>query len=152
MLFMSAWTGDLGLDSGAPQNVYTLDKSKLKRIDFEEISPGETWTLPDGVGSVTFVGVDQFATFNISSDPGQNFALAGALLAIVGVIGSLYVQRRRVWVRVVDRDGRVVVEIGAMSRYEDGDVSDVVTEVDSQCRDILNVPKSPSQGTEESHD
>ncbi len=152
MLFMSAWTGDLGLDSGAPQNVYTLDKSKLKRIDFEEISPGETWTLPDGVGSVTFVGVDQFATFNISSDPGQNFALAGALLAIVGVIGSLYVQRRRVWVRVVDRDGRVAVEIGAMSRYEDGDVSDVVTEVDSQCRDILNVPKSPSQGTEESQD
>lgn len=152
MLFMSAWTGDLGLDSGRPQNIYTLDKTELKRIDFEEISPGETWTLPDGVGSVTFVGVDQFATFNISADPGQNFALAGALLAIVGVIGSLYVQRRRVWVRVVEREGRVAVEIGAMSRYEDGDVSGVVAEVDSQCREILDVPKFESNITEESQD
>lgn len=149
MLFMSAWVGDLGLDSGTPQNIYTLDKTDLKRIDFEEISPGETWQLPDGVGSVTFVGVEQFATFNIAADPGQNFALAGALLAILGVIGSLYIQRRRVWVRVVSREGQTYVEIGAMSRYEDGDVSDVIHDVDSRCREILGVEKSDPTPTEE---
>lgn len=149
MLFMSAWVGDLGLDSGTPQNIYMLDKTQLKRIDFEEISPGETWQLPDGVGSVTFVGVDQFATFNIASDPGQNFALAGALLAIIGIMGSLYIQRRRVFIRVLERDGRTWVEIGAMSRYEDGDVSDVIEEVDSRCREILGVEKSDPSPTEE---
>ncbi len=148
MLFMSAWTGDLGLDSGVPQNIYTLDKTKLTRIDFEEISPGETWELPQGVGSVTFVGVEQFATFNIASDPGQIFALAGALLAILGVIGSLYIQRRRVWVRVVPAGSSSRIEIGAMSRYEDGDVTDVILEVETSCRELLGMPNSA--GIEES--
>lgn len=151
MLFMSAWTGDLGLDTGKPQNIYTLDKTALKRIDFEELSPGETWALPGGVGSVTFVGVEQFATFNIASDPGQLFALGGALLAILGVIGSLYIQRRRVWVRVITADGDTRVEIGAMSRYEDGDVTDVIREVETTCRELLGMPHSAEIEESSSH-
>jgi len=144
-LFMSAWVGDLGLDTGVPQNVYELDKTKLKRIDFEEISPGESWKIKKNAGTVTFVGVDEFATFNIASDPGQNFALAFALLAIVGITLSLYIQRRRAWIRVVDRDGVTTVEIGALSRYEDVDLSGVVAHITSDCAAMLHVENPHTQ-------
>lgn len=136
-MFMSAWVGDLGLDDGIAQNVYVLDKTNLTRIGFEEIAPGETWELPDGVGTVTLVGVRQFATFNVASDPGQNGALAGALAAILGIIAGLYVQRRRAWIRVVA--GPVTrIEIAAISRYEDVDLSDVVAELAADVQGSLN--------------
>ncbi len=138
--FLSAWSGDLGLDDGVAQNVYILDKTNLKRVGLEELRPGETWKLPNA--SVEFLGVRQFATFNIASDPAQNVALAGSLLAIVGVIGSLYIQRRRVFIRVVEREGRTMVEVAAISRAEDTDVTEVIQSVAQQCREILGVEKS----------
>ena len=148
-VFMSAWTGDLGLDTGRPQNVYTLDKSDLKRIGFEELKVGESWQLPKNAGTVRFVGVDQFATFNIASDPAQNWALVGAILAILGVIAGLYIQRRRMWVRVVNRDGATYIEMAAMSRYEDIDVSSVVVSVTHFCADHLGVERSSVINNEE---
>jgi len=148
-VYMSAWTGDLGLDGGVAQNVYELDKQKLQRIGFKEISPGETWKLPGGVGSVTLVDVAEFATFNIAADPAQNWALLGAILAILGVTGSLYIKRRRVWVRVVDRNGVTTVEIGALSRYEDADVASVVTYVSDFCREQLDVAISAPTSNKE---
>lgn len=147
--FMSAWIGDLGLDTGRPQNVYTLDKTNLKRIGFEEIAVGETWDLPKNAGSVKLVGVDQFATFNIASDPAQNWALVGAILAIVGVIAGLYIQRRRMWVRVVTRDGQTWIEIAAMSRYEDVDVSSVVESITQFCASHFGVEKFAEVTNEE---
>lgn len=98
-VYMSAWTGDLGLNDGIAQNVYLLDKTELQNIGIEELSVGETWDLPNGLGTVEFVGVSQYATFNIASDPGQNWALLAAILTILGVIAALYIQRGYIWIR-----------------------------------------------------
>jgi cytochrome c biogenesis protein len=142
MTFLSAYVGDLQLDNGIAQNVYRLNIEKMKRIGLEELSPGETWKLPGGVGTVEFVDIKQFATFNIASDPGQNWALLGAILAIVGVIAGLYVQRRRLWVRVLVSEKRV--EIAAISRYEDANLSEILQNVDSFCRVQLGMTESVS--------
>ena len=96
-LFMSAWTGDLGLDTGAPQNIYRLDTGSMKRIGLEELTPGETWTLP--IGTIEFVGLERYATFNVNYDPGMGVAFAGAVLLLFGLVLMLYVQRRRYWIR-----------------------------------------------------
>lgn len=96
-LFVSAWTGDLGLDTGAPQNIYRLDTTRMQRIGLEQLSPGDTWTLP--IGTVEFLGVERYATFNVNYDPGTGVAASGAALLLLGLVLMLYVQRRRYWIR-----------------------------------------------------
>jgi cytochrome c biogenesis protein len=61
-----------------------------------------------------YVGVD------IHHNPGQLYALIFALLAVAGLVTSLYVNRRRVWVRTgTHEDGRTMVEYGLLARGED---------------------------------
>ena len=69
----------------------------MKRIGLEELTPGETWTLP--VGTIEFVGLERYATFNVNYDPGMGVAFAGAVLLLFGLVLMLYVQRRRYWIR-----------------------------------------------------
>jgi len=103
-VFLSAWQGDLGLDGGAPQSVYSLDTAKMTQIGLEALRPGESWELPDGQGRITFTGYVRWASFQIAHDPGKELALIGSLLAIGGLKCSLFIQRRRIWVKVIDAD------------------------------------------------
>ena len=100
VLFVSAFTGDLGLDSGVPRNVFQLDTANLTQVGLQALRPGDTWDLPGGRGTVELVGVDRWASFTISHDPGKLLALVSAVLAITGLSLSLFVRRRRIWVRV----------------------------------------------------
>jgi cytochrome c biogenesis protein len=99
MIYVSAWVGDLGLDDGVAQNVYLLDKTNLENKGLAELSLGDKWELPENLGTLEFVGVDRFATFNVAADPGQSWALLAATMTILGVIAALYVQRGFLWVR-----------------------------------------------------
>jgi cytochrome c biogenesis protein len=116
---MSAWTGDLGLDSGVPQSVYSLDTSRMTQLGLESLLPGETWTLPDGKGSIELVGYERWASFQIAHDPGKELALAGAVLAILGLMGSLFIRRRRVWVKVWAAEPTgTLVHVAGLSKTE----------------------------------
>ncbi len=99
-LFASAWTGDLGVDDGKPQNVFQLETAGLTRLGIEALQPGDTWTLPGGRGTLEFVDVARWASFRIAYDPGRWLALIGAVLAVIGLSMSLFVRRRRIWLRV----------------------------------------------------
>jgi cytochrome c biogenesis protein len=100
-VFLSAFTGDLGLDAGTPQSVYTLDSDKMTQIGLATLRPGQTWTWQDGSGSVEFAGFDRWASFQIAYDPGKEAALISAILAITGLTMSLFIRRRRIWVKVL---------------------------------------------------
>jgi cytochrome c biogenesis protein len=97
-LLLSAWIGDLGLDSGVPQSVYRIDTSKMKQVGLKSLKPGETFTYPQG--SITFEGYQQWVNLQIVNDPGKNFALLGGIVAILGLLASLFTRRRRIWIRV----------------------------------------------------
>jgi cytochrome c biogenesis protein len=126
-LTLNSYYGDLGLDKGSPQNVFELDVSKLSPLNARNLAaggitlaPGGTYTLPDGKGSITFNGVKRYVGVDIHHNPGQLYALIFALLAVAGLITSLYVNRRRVWVRTgTHEDGRTMVEYGLLARGED---------------------------------
>lgn len=144
ILFLAAFKGDLGLDEGVPQNVFQLNTDELKQVGMKTLSLGDTWEFEDG--SVTFTRIDRFATFNIASDPGQNFALLAALLAIIGVSMSLYVQRRRVWVRFVPAGRAYTVEIAMISRHEDQSLQSALLHIQSECEKALGVEESTHNG------
>jgi cytochrome c biogenesis protein len=129
-LFFTAFHGDLGLDDGRPQSVYRLDPDGMEQFRAEDgdvfraaLTVGETATLPDGYGSVTFDGYVSWVNFQVSRNAGKEFVLAGAMLALAGLLLSLYVRRRRVWVRATEVDrGGTVVEVAGLQRSDSGDL------------------------------
>ncbi|WP_327295997.1 MULTISPECIES: cytochrome c biogenesis protein ResB [unclassified Streptomyces] len=126
VMAVSGFHGDLGVNSGLPQSVYQLNSKHMTQYKDSKgnklaklLLPGETMKLPHGEGSIQFVGVKQWASFKISHQPGTDFALVGALAAIAGLAGSLFIQRRRIWVRAVrGEDGVTVVEMAGLGRSE----------------------------------
>jgi cytochrome c biogenesis protein len=122
-IFLSAWKGDLGLDGGAPQSVFRLDVADMEQIGLESLRPGESWQLPDGSGSVQFVGVTEYVNIVVTHDPGRWWALAASIAAITGLMMSLFIPRRRVWVRTADAaDGRTMVSMAGLARTDTADV------------------------------
>ncbi|CAM5263061.1 cytochrome c biogenesis protein ResB [Streptomyces chartreusis] len=128
---LEAYHGDLGVDAGIPQSVYQLNKKNLKGFKDakgaqvrENLKPGESMKLPNGAGTVTFEKeIKEWAGFQVARQPGSGWALAGSLAAIFGLAASLFIQRRRVWVRAATgSDGVTVVEMAGLGRSESAKV------------------------------
>ncbi|MFF4651070.1 cytochrome c biogenesis protein ResB [Streptomyces sp. NPDC001380] len=134
-LILTAWAGDLGTDAGIPQNVYQLDTSHMKQLRQDgdlaraALKPGQGWKLPDGYGTLTFDGYQQWASFTIAHRPGNAVALGSAVLAVLGLIGSLLIQRRRVWVRASAAGGATVVETAGLARSESARIAEELAEL-----------------------
>ncbi|MFF8559668.1 cytochrome c biogenesis protein ResB [Streptomyces albidoflavus] len=161
VLALSAYHGSLGVDSGLPQNVYQLDTSKMTEFKDENgellkqrMLPGETMELPDGMGSVTFEKeIEEWASFQVSHQPGSGLALTGAVAAIAGLAGSLFIQRRRVWVRAVrGDDGVTVVEMAGLGRSESAKLPEELAELAGDLHDRAPTAAEPdavpSEGAE----
>ena len=114
-LFLSAFSGDLGLDDGIPRSVFSLDTENLKPLGIKDLAPGETWELPDGKGTIKFLSIERFVTFDVAKSPGGIYAMIFAFLGLLGLIGGLYIRRRRVWIREMSQGD---FEIAALSRYD----------------------------------
>jgi cytochrome c biogenesis protein len=154
VLSLLPYHGDLGLDDGEPQSVYELEKDDLDVFkkpgggDFRlDIALGQTKQLPDGAGSITFNGVDRWVKLQVSDSPGKLVALAGVLLAIVGLLGSLFIRPRRTWVRVSRSEGRTLVELAGLDRSSGGDLEDEIDELERRLQDIeaSSRPSAPSE-------
>ena len=125
-VFLTAWSGDLGLDNGRPQSVYKLDTAAMRQVGVKGLRPGQAWTLPDGT-TVSFDGYQQWASFSVARDPGKELALLAGVVAMSGLALSLLVRRRRMWVRVsAPEAGVTVVEVAGLTRSEHSTVADEV--------------------------
>jgi len=96
-----SYAGDLGMESGQPQSVYSLDTSRMRQLAVSPrpLAPGQSITLPHGLGKLTFTGYRRWVSLAITYDPGQLPALVSAVAALCGLILSFLVRRRRVFVR-----------------------------------------------------
>jgi cytochrome c biogenesis protein len=130
VLVLNAWEGQLGLDDGVPRNLFVLDTTDLTPItedhDGEQVPvqlvlrPGETVELPDGQGSVELSPqILRFAALDVRWDPSVPWMGLFAGLAFAGLIGSLFLPRRRVWVRIEPVPGGSVVHAAALARGDD---------------------------------
>jgi cytochrome c biogenesis protein len=99
-LLFAIWQGDLGLDSGVPTSVYKIDTEKLTQIGLGSVKPGDTYNYSSG--SITLETVIPWVNLQVVQDPGKSYALIGGILAIAGLLTSLYGRRRRIWIRLTD--------------------------------------------------
>ncbi|MEO7351367.1 MAG: cytochrome c biogenesis protein ResB [Marmoricola sp.] len=148
---MLVWKGDLGLDGGKPQSVYGLQKKGLdpvRKADGKQVrldlGMGSTAKLPDGLGTVTFDGLSRYVKLQVSHTPGQKIALGGVVLALIGLLGSLFIRPRRIWVRTRREGGATVVEVAGLDRSSGGDLS---AEIDSLTDALRPAPVSKAAGS-----
>ncbi len=127
LLTLNVYTGDLGIDGGVPTSVNTLDTADLTQltggktgVQSIELAPGQTMDLPDGLGSVSLDSVPRCVAFDVHHDPTQRWVLLFAILVLGGLLTSLFVPRRRVWVKAVPQaDGSTTLEYAGLARGED---------------------------------
>ncbi|MFC5925882.1 cytochrome c biogenesis protein ResB [Micromonospora vulcania] len=130
VLNLVAYRGNLGLDAGIPGSVYQLDQrqvrtGKVKEIGTKLLRKGETWTLDDGT-KVEFLGTERYVTLSVRHDPGATPLLISCAFLLVGLMGSLFGRRRRVWFRVIPADpadgsptgGSSLMEVGGLPRTD----------------------------------
>ena len=127
---MLAYSGDLGLDTGEAQSVYALDTKGLTMVRKADGKPqridlalGKSQTLPDGLGTVTFDGLSRFVRLQVSESPGSKIALGGMVLALTGLLASLFVRPRRIWLRTRREGDRTIVEVAGLDRSSGGDLT-----------------------------
>ncbi|MGB8391764.1 cytochrome c biogenesis protein ResB, partial [Mycobacterium sp.] len=137
------YRGDTGLDSGRPQSLFTLDPrlieqgrlTKEKRVN---LRAGQEVRIDQGPAAgtvVRFDGAVPFVNLQVSHDPGQTWVLVFAIAMMAGLVVSLLVRRRRVWVRLTPATdaapGTVNVELGGLARTDNsgwGDEFELLTE------------------------
>ena len=117
------YRGDTGLDTGRPQSLFTLDSSLIeqKRLNKQarvNLKAGESTRLNDGT-VIRFDGAVPFINLQVSHDPAQVWVLVSAMTMMAGLLVSLVVRRRRIWVRIAPAGpGTVSVELGGLARTD----------------------------------
>lgn len=136
VLTLDVFVGDLGINDGVPTSVFALDTSKMtqltgRAIDVEslELTVGETVPLPNGLGSITLSAIPAYATLDVHHNPAQVWILVFALLATAGLLTSLFIPRRRIWVKAVAAPGGVRLEYAGLARGDDPALERAVAEV-----------------------
>jgi cytochrome c biogenesis protein len=123
VLGVFVYQGDLNYN-GRPQSVYSLDTTKMTKLGAVNLSVGQTQTFANGV-SVTFDGWLPWASMQVSHDPMQGYLLIAAVAMVLGLLGSLGVRRRRLWLRITPSADRAdgsptVVAVGGLARSDSG--------------------------------
>ncbi|NDL57704.1 cytochrome c biogenesis protein ResB [Phytoactinopolyspora mesophila] len=151
-LYLTAYYGDLGLNDGTPQSIYRLNQDGLEQFEVDDepfragLGVGETVELPDEAGFITFDGYVTWVNLQVSRNSGKEIALIGALLAVAGLSVSLYIRRRRVWVRAVPgSEGRTVVEVAGLHRSDGGNLEDEVNAITDGVQRRLDPERSSGE-------
>ncbi len=133
VLTLLVYRGDLGLADGSGANVYTLDTENMEELAGREdalaLQIGDTLDLPDGMGTIELDGVANYVGLDIHHDPAQAWVLGFALAAVGGLLTSLFIPRRRMWVKVLPGGGGTRLEYAGLARGEDPGLAAAVTDL-----------------------
>lgn len=146
LLTLRVYQGDLGLDEGVARSVYTLDADNLTAIAGDdadapalELGIGDKVDLPNGLGSIELTGVKRFASLDVHHDPAQVWVLGFALLVVAGLLTSLFIPRRRVWIKVVGKR----IEYAGLARGDDPTLEAAVADLVQKHTELLSPRLSP---------
>lgn len=148
VLSLNVYVGDLGVDGGVPQSVYSLNTDGMEQLAGPptttkalELRPGKTVELPNGLGTISLDGVKRYASLEVHHDPAQGWVLLFAVLILAGLLTSLFVPRRRIWAKAVENpDGSLTLEYAGLARGEDPNLVSAVTAVADEHAALLSRP------------
>ena len=135
------YKGDTGLDTGRPQSLFSLDpklieQKRLTKKARVNLRAGQDTRLDDGT-VVRFDGAVPFINVQVSHDPAQMWVLVFALTMMAGLLVSLVVRRRRVWVRLTPAGpGTVSVELGGLARTDNSGWGDEFERLTQRLLDV----------------
>ncbi|WP_168916489.1 cytochrome c biogenesis protein ResB [Microcella flavibacter] len=135
VLTFNAFVGDLGLDDGVSRNAYSLSTDGLEQItggdtgrDSLVLGLGESAQLPNGLGTVEFTALPRFVSVEIHHDPTQAGVLISSILIVAGLLVSLFVPRRRLWVVAEQEGDDVRLQYAGLARGDDPNIEQAVDE------------------------
>ncbi len=144
VMTLDVFVGDLGIDSGLPQSVYALDTTNMEQLtgraverESLEFTIGDTLELPEGMGTITLEAVPRYAAFDVMRNPAQMWILVSALAATTGLLVSLFIPRRRMWVKAVPTEDGVVLQYAALARGDDPTLERAVEQLRDEHRERL---------------
>ena len=166
VLSLVVFTGDLGINKGVPKSVYVLDTDKMTPLagpgaadgtSALRLKPGESAKIPGGIGSITFENrapasdssnlsqsVQRFASFDVHRDPTQGWVLFFAICVLAGLLTSLFIPRRRLWIKVVELSGaRLRIEYAGLARGEDPTLDAAVSAIAQRHSQQLGLKLNP---------
>jgi cytochrome c biogenesis protein len=148
-LFVNVWYGPPKVETGKPENVYSLDTTGLTQLREAGGEPvriglkiGDGVNLPDGKGSIQLDGWVRWVKLQIGDTPGVPISLIALCFAVAGLCFSLFIRPRRVWIRVRDGEaGHRVVEVGGLDRADaraglTEDVAELAAELSRRPEDV----------------
>ncbi|WP_207549391.1 cytochrome c biogenesis protein ResB, partial [Mycobacteroides chelonae] len=96
-----------------------IEQERLKRMTRVNLRLGDQTRLEDGT-IVRFDAVTDFVSLQVSYDPAQIWVLVFAATMMAGLLVSLSIRRRRVWMKIHKDDdtGVLTVEIGGLARTD----------------------------------
>jgi cytochrome c biogenesis protein len=140
-----AYAGNLGMNTGAPQSVYQMSTTGMRRLTAEPqvLQIGQSVKLPDGQGTITFTGYRQWVSLAITHDPGQVPALVCGIAALGGLLLSFVVRRRRVFVRAQAGQRGTTVHVGGLARIDaSGGFEDEFAALAAELRSAQQAPQA----------
>ncbi len=139
------YEGNLGSDSDE-QSIFDIDQNmvdngSLKLVAQANLSLGQQVTLPDGT-KVRFDAVQRWVSLMITHDPTADYVLVFAVLLLLGLVTSLVIKRRRIWVRVTpagddDPAGRTVIDVGGLARTDQAGYGEEFTRLSARILDAV---------------
>ncbi|MGA1713347.1 MAG: cytochrome c biogenesis protein ResB, partial [bacterium] len=90
-----------------------------------ELRVGEKADLPGGIGSITFDGLLRYASVDIAFNPGGIWVLLFSSIALVAIVLSLSITRRRIWVRISHER----IEYAGLARGDDDRLDEILREI-----------------------
>ena len=150
---LEGYRGDLGMLD--PQSVYQLQTSGMEELGSSPVLDiGDSWDLPDGAGSITFSGYSEYISLQVNRDGARIPALVAAGLAVLGLVTTLFVRPRRVWVRATKGDdGRTRIELSGLGKTEvagnNAEFHELTTELAGRLRkdESDDNPRNPRSST-----
>jgi cytochrome c biogenesis protein len=150
LLAIVVYTGQLN-PGGVPQSVYSLnqqqiDNKKLVQAGSKNLLVGQSLSLADGT-KVTFDGYKQWASLQVSHDPTQSYLLIAAVAMVAGLLASLTIRRRRLWIRLsaADDGARTLVEVGGLARTDSGVFTDEFATLINRLKAVLGAAEPVRQ-------
>lgn len=112
------------------------------RLADETVSPGES--VSAGGWRVTFEREQPFTGLIVARDPGAIWVWTGSLLMIAGLLGSLAIRHRRIWVRLRPTPGGTEITVAAPDHRRDGPISAWFDRATDAVRSGLATPTTPT--------